>query len=88
MVLQKSDLPVDATSFCRATFSDMADKQPITAQRKPMLTLENGEVLEGIRKFCYLGDRLNGGGSRLASISRIGCDWKKFRELSGILTRR
>ena len=27
-------------------------------------------------------------GSRLASISRVGCGWKKFRELSGILTSK
>ena len=41
------------------------------------LSLENGEVL-GVRKFRYLGDMLNGGGSRLASIStRVGCGWKK-----------
>ena len=32
---------------------------------------------------------LNGeGGSRLTSISRVGCNWKKFIELSGILTRK
>ena len=46
------------------------------------LNLENGEVLEGVRNlnFCYLGDMLNGeGGSRLTSISRVGCGWKKFR---------
>ena len=43
------------------------------------LNLENGEVL-GVRKFCYLGDMLNGeGGSWLASISRVGCDWKFLR---------
>ena len=53
------------------------------------LNLENGEVLEGVRKFRYLGDMLNGeGGSSLASISRVGCGWKKFRELSGILTSK
>ena len=53
------------------------------------LNLENGEVLEGVSKFCYLGDMLNGGGgSRLASISRARCDCKKFRELSGILTSK
>ena len=52
------------------------------------MNLENGEVLEGVRKFCYLGDMLNGGGSRLASISRVGCGWKKFRELLGILTSK
>ena len=50
------------------------------------LNLENGEVL-GVSKFRYLGDMLNGeGGSSLASISRVRCCWKKFRELSGILT--
>ena len=52
------------------------------------LNLENREVLEGVIKFCYLGDMLNGGGSSLASISRVRCDWKKFRELSGILTSK
>ena len=32
---------------------------------------------------------LNGeGGSRLALISRVGYDWKKFRKLSGILTSK
>ena len=49
------------------------------------LNLENREVLEGARKFRYLGDMLNRGGSRLASISRVRYGWKKFRELSGIL---
>ena len=43
------------------------------------LNLENGEVLEGVRKFCYLGDMLNGeGGSRLVSISRVRCGWKSL----------
>ena len=36
--LTKSDLPVDTTSFCRAMFIDIADKQPITAQLNAMLT--------------------------------------------------
>ena len=53
------------------------------------LNLENGEVLEGVSKFRYLGDMLNGEGrSRLASISRVRCGWKKFKELSGILTSK
>ena len=52
------------------------------------LNLKNREVLEGVSKFCYLGDMSNGGGSSLASISRITCGWKKFRELSGILTSK
>ena len=51
------------------------------------MNLENREVI-GVSKFCYLGDMLNGGGSSLASISRVRCGWKKFRELSGILTSK
>ena len=55
-------------------------------ERMENLNLENGEVLEGVRKFRYLGDILNReGGSRLASISRVRCDWEK---LSGILTSK
>ena len=52
--------------------------------------LESGEwEVLGVRKFCYLDIMLNGeGGSSLASISRVGYGWKKFRELSGILTSK
>ena len=58
-------------------------------ERTENLNLENGEVLEGVSKFCYLDDMLNGeGGSSLALISRVRYDWKKFRELSGILTSK
>ena len=57
-------------------------------ERMENLNLENGEVLEGVSKFRYLGDMLNGGGSRLASISRLRCGWKKLRELSSILTSK
>ena len=58
-------------------------------ERMENLNLENREVLKGASQFCYLGDMLNGeGGSRLASISRVRYGWKKFRELSGILTSK
>ena len=57
-------------------------------ERIENLNLENGEVLGG-SKFCYLDDVLNReGGSSLASISRVRCGWKMFRELSGILTSK
>ena len=53
------------------------------------LVLENGEVIEGVGQFCYLGDVLNGeGGSSMASINRVRSGWKKFRELSGVLTNK
>lgn len=53
------------------------------------MDLGNGVHLEKVGKFCYLGDMLNGdGGANSASVSRVRCAWGKFRELSGILTRK
>ena len=71
---------------CRICLTDEGVRSE--GERMKNLNLENGEVLEGVSKFRYLGDMLNGGGSRLASISRVRCGWKKFRELSGILTSK
>jgi hypothetical protein len=45
--------------------------------------------LEGVKKFCYLGDMIGaGGGVEEASRARVRCAWAKFRELSPILTAR
>ena len=44
--LTESGLPVDATSFCRAMFIDMADKQPIAAQPNAMLTMVETRPLQ------------------------------------------
>ena len=64
---------------CRICLTDEGDRSE--GERIENLNLENGEVL-GISKFCYLSDMLNGeGGLRLASISRVGCGWKTFKEL-------
>ena len=53
------------------------------------MVLENGEVIEGVGQFCYLGDVLSGeGGSNMASINRVRNGWKKLRELSGVLTNK
>ena len=53
------------------------------------LDLGNGVHLENVGKFCYLGDMLNeGGGANSASVARALCAWRKFKELSGILTRK
>ena len=53
------------------------------------LDLGNGIHLENVGKFCYLGDKLNGGGGEnSASVARVRCAWRKFKELSGILTRK
>ena len=71
---------------CRICLTDEGVRSE--GERMENLNLENGEVLEGVRKFCYLGDILNGGESSLASITRVRYGWKKFRELSGILTSK
>ena len=71
---------------CRICLTD--EEERCEGERLKNLNLENGEVLEGVSKFCYPGDMLNGGGSRLASISRVRYGCKKFRELSDILTSK
>ena len=52
------------------------------------LDLGNRVHVENVGKFCYLGDMLNvGGGANSVSLARVHCAWRKFKELSGILTR-
>ena len=58
-------------------------------QLEDSLDLGNGECLERVGKFCYLGDVLNGnGGSISSTVARIRCAWVKFRELCGFLTKK
>src|SRR5260221_386287 len=53
------------------------------------LDIVNGVVLENVGKFCYLGDMINAdGGDDSAVVARVQSAWKKFRELSPILTRK
>ena len=49
----------------------------------------NGDTLECVDKFCYLGDMIgSGGGADDAFSMRVKCAWGKFRELSPILTAK
>ena len=58
-------------------------------QLEDSLDLGNGDCLERVGKFCYLGDVLNGnGGSNSATVARIRSAWCKFRELCGFLTKK
>ena len=85
--LARCPLAVIQSFRCRIYLTDEGVRSE--GERMENLNLENGEVLEGVNKFCYLGDMLNGeGGSSLASISRVRYGWKKFRELSSILTSK
>ena len=53
------------------------------------IDLGDGVCIENVGKFCYLGDMLNGnGGADSASVARVRCAWRKFKELSGILTKK
>ena len=56
---------------------------------KNSVQLEQDVSLECVEAFCYLGDMIGaGGGAEEASRVRVKCAWKKFRELSPILTTR
>jgi len=62
---------------------------PVNVESKKNITLEQDVVLDCVTEFCYLGDMLGcGGGAGNASRVRVNCAWKKFRELSPILTQR
>ena len=53
------------------------------------MKLLNGDKIEVVDKFCYLGDMIgSGGGVEQTSRTRVRCAWVKFRELSQILTKR
>jgi len=62
---------------------------PKNDESKKNITLDQDVVLDCVTEFCYLGDMLGcGGGAGNSSRVRVSCAWKKFRELSPILTRR
>ena len=61
---------------------------PNTEEIPKELTL-NGNSLEVVDKFCYLGDMLDAaGGAQSSSITRVKCAWGKFRGLLPLLTSK
>uniref|UniRef100_UPI00358FAC8D uncharacterized protein n=1 Tax=Myxine glutinosa TaxID=7769 RepID=UPI00358FAC8D len=74
--LRGSFTSVAATFKCKVCAEGAADGGNVE------LDLGGGVKLEGVKTFCYLGDMLNGeGGSDSATVARVRCAWKKFREL-------
>ena len=64
-----------------------SDKEDRNVEKS--LDLGNGVHLENVGKSCNLGNMLNGGGGgNSASMARVHCAWRKFKELSGTLTRK
>jgi hypothetical protein len=80
----KGSLQAASTTFtCRKCLKGV---QQVAMATKEM-DIGNGNALEKVGKFCYLGDMLNeDGGADSAVVARVRCAWKKFRELSSILT--
>jgi hypothetical protein len=75
---------VEGTFVCKT-----CRKQGGAERQEEGLDLGNGDCLEIVSKFCYLGDMLNGnGGVDSALVTRVRCAWNKFRELQGILTKK
>jgi hypothetical protein len=51
--------------------------------------LETGVTIDCVDEFCYLDDMQgSGGGAEEASRTRVKCGWKKFRELTPVLSVR
>jgi hypothetical protein len=74
-------------SNCKDTAAGITGTK--TVERKKYTELETGVTIDCVDEFCYLGDMLgSGGGAEEASRTRVKCGWKKFRELSPILTAR
>ena len=56
---------------------------------KPGKELSFFDLVDFVKSFCYLGDRLNAsGGSEAAVVARTRFGWIKFRECEGLLYER
>lgn len=67
------------TFECKTCLRSSSEAQHRDMVIEPELELEPGQKLESVKKFCYLGDVLNGeGGANSASIARIRCAWESF----------
>ena len=76
---------VASTYICPACIKEVEEKE------NPCFSTDGivlGDFkLEEVTEFCYLGDTINsGGGNDIAAIRRVRSGWKKFRELSPMLT--
>ena len=66
---------------CRRCTKALQNQQNAAVQRNGHDT-RNGDILESVGKFCYLGDMVNAdGGADSAVVVRVRRAWKKFREL-------
>ena len=66
----------------------LGNAKPIDPRVKKEIYLD-GEKLDVVSSFCYLGDSQSpGGGCEVSTATRVCCAWGKFRELLPLLTCR
>jgi len=81
----KGSLVPDPSYLCRRC---RGLARPIDGRPLQHLTVE-GQELEAVDSFCYLGDTVSATGGYMASITiRCRAAWSKFRELLPLLTNR
>ena len=79
----RSHLKADPNFKCRVCTGDFVQ------QVRPDPLVLDGETLETVDTFCYLGDTISaGGGAGESVVTRIRCGWGKFRELLPVLTSK
>jgi hypothetical protein len=84
----KGRLKVDGNYQCKKCSVNGTTVGAESGKNKKIV-FESGESIECVVEFCYLRDMLNcGSGAGEASLVRVRSAWKKFRELSPILTAR
>ena len=80
---------VDGYRCKRCIDGSPIDGSPASLKMSQQISLGNGQSLECVEKFCYLGDMIAaGGGAGEASRARVRSGWAKFKELAPILTSR
>jgi hypothetical protein len=78
---------VTETFECKQCSRGVAEVDSIALSKG--MDIGNGDVLEYTKKFCYLGDMVSADGDAdSAVVARVRNAWKKFRELSPILTQK
>ncbi|MBJ5695539.1 hypothetical protein JGG83_23085, partial [Salmonella enterica subsp. enterica serovar Derby] len=73
------------TFICAKCTGQVAD----CARGDERFDIGNGDSLEKVERFCYLGDMVSAdGGADSAVTARVRSAWKKFKELAPILTSK
>ena len=80
----KGNLSKVSNFICPACLGQAGSDPPVADK-----IVLDGNELEVVNKFCYLGDMLDAkGGAESSSIARVQCGWKKFNDLLPFLGSR